>query len=297
MGNKRQRTPATAEEREEREQARTDKLEALHETLTSQVAALVDGDAWQRMLRAAATFHRYSFGNVCAILAQRPDASQVAGFHTWRKLGRTVNKGEHGIAILAPVTYAADRDDEQPNEGPAPRRLRGFKIEHVFDVSQTSGDPLPEVGPRELEGDAPAELWEGLASQVEGEGYTLRRGECQRPSARGDTDPATRTVTVREDLQLAQACKTLAHELAHIRLGHVNDLPTYRACRGPAEIEAESVAYMVCAEAGLDSTDYSVAYAAGWANGDVAAIRATAEKVITIARSITDALEPYPIAM
>jgi hypothetical protein len=141
------------------------------------------------------------------------------------------------------------------------------------------------------------ELWDGLAFQVKGEGYTLRRGECQHARAKGETDPATRTVTVRDDLQPAQACKTLAHELAHIRLGHVNDLPTYLACRGPAEIEAESVAFMVCAEAGLDSADYSVAYAAGWADGDVAAIRATAEKVIALARSITDALEPYPIAM
>jgi hypothetical protein len=85
-------------------------------------------------------------------------------------------------------------------------------------------------------------------------------------------------------------------ELAHIRLGHVNDLPSYDTCRDRMEVEAESVAYLVCAQAGLDSADYTVGYTAGWANGDPRVLRDTAERVIATARAITGALTPYPIA-
>ena len=295
------------EDREQREQARAEKLEALHQTLTAQVAELADSEAWQAMLRAAARFHRYSFGNVCMILAQRPTATQVAGFHTWRSLGRSVTKGEKGIAILAPVTYKT-KPTAEPHHGPdephdekpdatGARRLHGLKVEYVFDIEQTHGEPLPDVTPCALEGDAPADLWDGLAFQVDGEGYRLRRGECARPTANGETEPMTKTVTVRADLPPAQACKTLAHELAHIRLGHVTGLPSSSGCLAIGEVEAESVAFMVSAETGLDSAGYSVRYGARGANGDVALIRATAERVIRTARSITDALEPYPIAV
>jgi len=152
------------EDREQREQARAEKLEALHQTLTAQVAELVDSEAWQAMLRAAARFHRYSFGNVCMILAQRPTATQVAGFHTWRSLGRSVTKGEKGIAILATVIYKT-KPTAEPHHGPnephdekpdatGARRLHGFKVEYVFDIEQTHGEPLPYVTPCALEGDA-----------------------------------------------------------------------------------------------------------------------------------------------
>jgi hypothetical protein len=205
------------EDREQREQARAEKLEALHQTLTAQVAELVDSEAWQGMLRAAARFHRYSFGNVCMILAQRPTATQVAGFQTWRSLGRSVTKGEKGIAILAPVTYKT-KPTAEPHHGPdephdekpdatGARRLHGFKVEYVFDIEQTHGEPLPDVTPVLARGRRSADLWDGLAFQVDGEGYRLRRGECARPTANGETDPMTKTVTVRADLPPAQPAK------------------------------------------------------------------------------------------
>ena len=187
-----------------------------------------------------------------------------------------------------------------PDAANTPASSRTTNQDHEIsreDIEQTHGEPLPDVTPVLARGRRSADLWDGLAFQVDGEGYRLRRGECARPTANGETDPMTKTVTVRADLPPAQACKTLAHELAHIRLGHVTGLPSSSGCRGVAEVEAESVAYMVSAEAGLDSAGYSVRYAAGWANGDVAVIRATAERVIRTARSITDALEPYPIAV
>jgi hypothetical protein len=133
--------------------------------------------------------------------------------------------------------------------------LRGFKVEHVWDISQTDGEPLLDIAPALLEGDGPAGLWEALAEQVTADGYELKRGRCARPQANGETDPSTKTVTVRDDLSPAQAAKTLAHERAYILLGHVDGVASYQARRGRFEVEAESVAYLVCTQLGLDAGD------------------------------------------
>jgi hypothetical protein len=169
------------------------------------------------MLAAAARFHEYSFGNVMLILAQNPDATRVAGYRTWQSLGRRVRKGERGIRILARITYRSSREDggHGPDEQDRPRELRGFRVEHVWDISSTDGDPYPDVAIALLEGEGPVGLWEALGEQVVADGYQLERGPCARPQAKGETDPATRTVTVRDDLSTAQAAKTLVHERAH----------------------------------------------------------------------------------
>ena len=112
---------------------------------------------------------------------------------------------------------------------------------------------------------------------------------CATASANGETDPRTKLVSVGADLAPAQACKTAAHELAHIHLGHVDDLAEYRLHRGRMEVEAESVAFLIAAGYGLDAADYSVSYSAHWANGDVQVIRETAERVIAAARALTSA--------
>ncbi|MGO9882522.1 MAG: ImmA/IrrE family metallo-endopeptidase [Solirubrobacteraceae bacterium] len=170
-----------------------------------------------------------------------------------------------------------------------PRQLRGFKVEHVWDIAQTDGEPLPDVVPVLLEGNRPAGLWEAVAGQIAAAGYAIRRGLCTRPTANGETDPSTRTVTVREDLSPAQSVKTLVHELGHILLGHVDGISGV-ACRG--RCEAESVAYLVCTWAGVEAGSYSLPYVARWAKGDVAVVQETGERVVTAARSITDALMP-----
>jgi hypothetical protein len=116
--------------------------------------------------------------------------------------------------------------------------LRGFRVVYVFDVSQTDGDALPDVCPVLLTGEVDAGLWDGLAAQVTGHGYTLQRGPCPG-EANGVTDPAGRTVRVRADVDPRQAVKTLAHELAHIQCGHTAAGSTYLDCRGRAEIDRE----------------------------------------------------------
>jgi len=277
---------------------------ALHEQITEGVAALVESEAWKAMLDAAARFHRYSLNNLLLIGMQAPTATRVAGFSTWRSLGRQVRKGERGIAILAPCTYrttkAADGEaagdtaavtageKDSAGEGRPGRQVRGFRRAYVFDVAQTDGEPLAEVAPMLLSGEAPAGLWDALERQVEVRGYTVERGPCGM--ANGWTDPTSNTVRVRADVDDAQAVKTLAHELAHIECGHVTDLPTYAMCRGRCEIEAESVAYILSADAGLPTDGYSFAYIASWAEGDPALVRQAAETVTKAARTILTAL-------
>ncbi|MGW6130803.1 ArdC-like ssDNA-binding domain-containing protein [Cellulomonas sp. NPDC055163] len=282
-----------------------EKLEALHEQLITAVTELASSDAWMRMLQMAARFHDYSPSNILLIGAQRPDATRVAGIRTWNALGRRVRKGEHGIAILAPCIYRADTPDRsstpsgdrpsdpaasaRPDDGTpeAQRVLRGFRVVHTFDVSQTEGDPLPTVEPRELEGDAPDQLWEHLADLTADAGFQLERGPCS--GANGYTDFTARVVRILDVVSPAQAAKTLAHELGHIRADHQHRFTEYatnQTCRGQAEVEAESIAYLVTAEAGLDSTDYSARYVASWSGGDPDRLRGAMTTVVTVAQSI-----------
>jgi hypothetical protein len=157
-------------------------------------------------------------------------------------------------------------------------------------MAQTDGEDLPDVRPTLLEGDDPAGLWDLLKEQVEGAGYTLERGDCA--GANGRTDPSARTVRVRDDVSGVQAAKTLTHELAHIVLRHCDDKFGYVACRGRCEVEAESVAFLVCQAAGVPTDGYSFPYLAGWSGGNADVVRATADRVLSASRAILAALTP-----
>ncbi len=265
--------------------ANNDKILALHDRLTAQIEALVSGADWARFLTVAARFHGYSPNNVWLILIQRPDATRVAGYRTWQRLGRQVNKGAKGIAILAPCVYRRRPvDDDDANENPGiVRALRGFTVVHVFDESDTTGEPIADIAPILLEGDAA--LWDGLAAQVTDAGFTLSRGQCA--PANGRTDFAKRTVVVADHLGGRQADKTLCHELAHVLL---HDASRVRTDRDLAEIEAESVAFIVCNALGIDTASYTLPYVALWAGGDVDRVRRTAERVVTTAQTVLAAM-------
>lgn len=272
---------------------RTDKLAEAHDRLAAAVEALVSGDDWQSFLTMGAKLHGYSANNILLILSQAPWASQVAGYQTWKQLGRQVRAGAKGIAILAPCRYRSRSDDNddgdvQPEAQPGRTVLRGFRVVHVFDISQTDGPEMAEpLRAQLLQGEAPEGLWDALVGQIADAGYVVERGDCD--GANGRTCFATHTVTVRPDVDDAQAAKTLCHELAHIEM---HDGSEYAAgCRGRAEVEAESVAYLVCHYNGLASDDYSFAYVAGWTGGDLDTLRATAERVLATARRIIDRLD------
>jgi antirestriction protein ArdC len=184
----------------------------------------------------------------------------VAGFSAWRKLGRTVSKGERAIWILAPMvgrgTATADGEEKRP--------VYGFRPVAVFDVAQTEGDELPQVC-RNLEGEDPAALFDTLCGQADRMGYSVESVELPG-TTNGDCTFALRRIRVESRNQPAQRVKTLAHELAHALLHAGAD------DRALAELEAESAAYVVCRSLGLDTGEYSFGYVACWAGGGAEAV-------------------------
>ena len=326
MRSRSAQSPSASQPDEALEQASLDRLQAAHDTLTRAVADLAHGDAWQRMLRTAARFHNYSPHNVLLITAQCPQAEAVAGYRTWKQLDRQVRQGEKGIAILAPVVRRLSPASDGPaidagsdaalqaietstrtgNDAPdgpektrKARRLAGFRVVHVFDISQTDGPPLPtQPLPELLDGHAPDGLLDALTAQVTSAGYQLTFEPLSVPhpglaGANGVTDYLARTVTVRPDLSPAQTVKTLAHELGHVLL-HAPDQRPSTLTREQAEIEAESVAFVIAAAHGLDSSSYTVPYVTGWASADLDLIRGTAERVLSAARQVLAAAPPNP---
>ena len=264
-----------------------DKLRAAHDKLQSAVTEIVSGDDWKRMLKVASKFHRYSFNNHLMIFLQRPDATVVAGFHKWKSMGRFVKKGEKGIAIFAPCKYPTKIESDDGEEQTL-QQIRGFRVVYVFDVSQTEGDEIPDldaVRPKLLDGDAPEGIWDVLVAQSESAGFEVIRN--RRGSENGYCDFSSKQIAVRPDVAPAQAVKTLIHELGHALL-HSEELPKSKEV---AEVEVESVAYIVCDAIGLDSGDYSFAYVARWSEGSTDLLKETGERVISCAKQILAALE------
>ena len=305
--------------REQAKAAREAKLEALHERLTGAVEQLVSGEDWARALAFAARFRTRSFSNTLLIweqhqaafeagLVPEPFPSYVAGYRQWQTLGRQVQKGQPGYQILAPVTgrfaTATPADAEswrRLGKGEKPRasevvrtRMVGVRPAYVWDASQTAGDPIPEPPtPKLLEGEAPNGLWDGLAAA----GFAVLRVPHERMihGANGMTDYITNAVAVRENMDPAAQVKTLAHELGHVLL-HGPDAEEARQHRGIGEVEAESVALMIGAAHGMDTSGYTIPYVSTWAarvdgKEPVEVVKATGERVRKTALAILDQLD------
>ena len=262
-------------------------LELIHQQLQSAVERLVDSEEWRAMLGVAARFHTYSTNNQLLIYLQCPHATRVCGYRAWQRLGRQVRRGERGIQILAPCRRIKAIETEEPGESERVQVLTGFRVVHVFDISQTEGEELPEVAPRRLSGDVPPNLVVALEKRIAAEGFMLRREPITRPSCNGYADFVEREVVLKEGLSGAQTIKTLIHELAHVLL-HQESAMSVRAV---AEVEAESVAFVVCSALNLDTSNYSFAYVARWGGGDTEVIAATAQSVITTANDILSSIE------
>jgi hypothetical protein len=252
-------------------------------------AALQQGasDTLTRYLDVLARFHHYSFGNVMLIASQRPDATRVAGFHTWKSLGRWVKKGEQGIAILAPMVGRKRRDD---TDSPAAddsngnvRQLYGFRVVHVFDVSQTEGAELPEFAG--IHGD-PGRGLKRLEDIVAGYGIQL---EYDFPGSGALGVSRNGTIVVRPDMPPAETFAVLVHELAH-ELLHQQTGRRLEVSRTVRETEAEAVAYVVCHGMGLEtktrSSDYIRLY-----RGDVATLSESLDLIQKTATSLIEQLQ------
>lgn len=308
---------------DDRRAAREAKLDEVHEKLADAVDRLVSGDDWANALTFAAQFRSRSFNNTLLIwiqhsmayeagLVSEPMPSFVAGYKQWQQLGRQVAKGQAGYQILAPVTgrFASSSPSDpaswrrlnrfekpRPHEGVRSKMI-GVRPAYVWDASQTSGDPLPTPPtPTLLKGEAPSGLWAGLAEQIRAAGFTVLdvAHEGMIHGANGVTDYTEKTVTVRENMDPAARVKTLAHELAHV-LMHGPDQDAARQHRGVGEVEAESIALMIGAAHGMDTSGYTIPYVSTWAaqvDGQEPAeiVRATGERVRATAMKILDQLD------
>lgn len=229
-------------------------------------------------LGALGRLHKYSFRNAHLIFAQRPDATHVAGFHAWKKLGRHVKKGEKGIAIIVPHLV---RTEESTEDGKG--SIKGFRATHVFDISQTEGAPLP--GLASAAGDPGAHLG-ALRDFVGSKGITLTYSETL-----GGADGVSRggAITLRAGLSGAEEFGVLVHELAHELLHHgAERAPSSKMVQ---ETEAEAVACVVSGAIGLTACDAAADYIHLY-QGDVETLRASLESIQRTATTILGTLLP-----
>lgn len=248
-----------------REQRRAELDEAM-ERLDRGVREVFESGRWERYLEVMSRFHQYSANNSLLIAMQMPNATAVASYTDWkRKFGRQVRKGERGIRILAPVRYRRKVEDEDGDEAVV-ERLAGFRLASTFDVSQTDGEPLPQIA--ELL-DGSVERYEQVMGAIEKAAPVPVGFEEMPTSVNGFFSRAERRIAIRPGMSQAQTVKTAIHELAHSRMHDfdgatpLEDLPD----RGTREVQAESVAFVVASHYGLDTGDYSFGYVAVWASG------------------------------
>lgn len=283
------------------------RVKALTEQLEAGVKEVFESEQYKTYLKTMSKFHQYSFGNVLLILMQCPEASLVAGFQTWKRhFGRTVKKGEHGIQIIAPTQRSRlvkqdrlDPDTQRPVIGldgvpeqePVFVNYQSFRVTYVFDVSQTEGKELPSYGVDELTGDVP--YFDSMFSAIE----KLAPVPIEyRPAAaaKGSYNCLERKIYVNEGMSQVQTLKTLIHETAHALLhdSSVLDDEIPKKDRHTKEVEAESIAYVVCQHFGIDTSDYSFPYVTGWSRGkELPELKASLECISRTAAGMIDSVE------
>ena len=254
------------------------RVKALTEQLETGVKAVFESEKYKAYLNAMSKFHHYSFGNVMLILMQCPEASMVAGYTTWQKqCGRTVKKGEHGIMILAPAPYKRLVETEKIDpltkapildaSGDPIRETdyivqQNFKVVYVFDVSQTEGRELPSLGVGELSGEV--EHFERIFAAVEAlSPVPVEYRPAQK--SKGCYSHLEQKIYLNQGMSQVQTLKTLIHETAHALL-HARPEAADKD-RHTKEVEAESIAYVVCQHFGIDTADYSFPYVTSWSSG------------------------------
>lgn len=258
---------------------RQEVLKDLTEQLEKSIQDFMESEKYKAFLSSMAKFHNYSLNNQILIAVQKPDSTLCAGYTTWQKQNRYVKKGEKGIRIICPAPYkkeylkdVIDKTTGKPEllpDGKAKQEIVQkvipfFKVGYVYDISQTDGQPLPEIADI-LEGD----LDEGLKSLKEAMLQVSPVPVCFQPidgEANGFYSPAAGEIVVDSTLSEKQSLKTLIHETAHAIL-HNPETASSQSTRETKEVEAESVAYVVCQYFGLDTSDYSFGYIAGWSSG------------------------------
>lgn len=272
-----------------------ERIKEITDQLEAGIQELFESDKFKDYLTCMSKFHNYSLNNTILIAMQKPDATLVAGYKAWQTdHGRTVRKGEHGIKILAPckfkVTVDSDENGTLENGGNDEKTkvmeyLR-FKITHVFDVSQTEGKELPSIGADELTGDV-REYRSMYKALVRTCPVAIVMEEIEG-GAKGYYNDTDKRIAILAGMSEMQTIKTIIHEMAHQKMhAEENADPEHPVDRRTKEVEAESVAYTVCQHLGLDTSDYSFGYIAGWSSTrDTKELKASLERI----RSASDEL-------
>jgi antirestriction protein ArdC len=261
-----------------------DKLKEITDKLEAGIKGIFDSGQYKTYLNTLSKFHSYSFNNCVLIAMQKPDATHIAGYTAWQhNFKRQVMKGEKGIKIIAPAPYKMRKEQERidPTSGnvvvgkdgkpvmdEVEVKVPAFKVATVFDISQTQGEPLPEIGVDELTGDV--EKFNDFYKALEKSSPVPIGIEDITSGAKGHYEQVEKRIAIQGGMSELQTLKTAIHEIAHARLHDIDrNAPkdVVRPDHDTREVEAESVAYTVCAHFGLDTSDYSFGYIAGW-SGD-----------------------------
>ena len=287
------------------------KIKEATEQLEAGIKEFFSSDKFQEYLNVMSRFHSYSYSNSVMIAMQKPDATLLAGFSGWQKnFDRHVKAGERGIRIFAPapVKTKVEREKKDPdtklpvldeNDEPVMETVEiktpRFKIVTVFDVSQTDGKPLPSLGVDELTGNVEqfSQFFEALKRTS-----TVPIGfEELHDGSNGYYSPAEKRIAIREGMSEVQTVKTAIHELAHSRLHDFDRTKPpaeaeKRKDRNTREVEAESVAYVICQHFGIDTSDYSFGYVATWsASRELPELKASLQTIRDAASSLIDEIQ------
>ena len=314
-----QRTAQTAEQPQEprpvipivlTSEKPAEKLKEITDRLEQGIAELFDSERYKEYLKVMSKFHNYSFRNTVLIAMQKPDASLLAGFSAWKNnFERNVMRGQKGIKIIAPSPYKIKQEmqkidphtqkpiigkDGKPVTEEKEVTIPAYKVVSVFDVSQTEGKELPDIAVDELTGDV--DRYKDFFAALEKTSPVPIAFENIEGGSHGYYHLEDKRIAINEGMSELQTLKTAIHEIAHAKL-HDIDLNAPkdeqpRVDRRTREVEAESVAYTVCQHYGLDTSDYSFGYVAGWSSGrELSELKSSLETIRSAAAEIINSID------
>ena len=290
-----------------------DKLKEITDRLEQGIMELFDSDRYKEYLRVMSKFHNYSFNNTLLIAMQKPDASLVAGFQSWKNnFKRNMVKGEKGIKILAPSPFKIKQEmekidpatqkpvigaDGKPVKEEKEITIPAFKVVSVFDVSQTEGKELPDIAVDMLTGDV--ECFKDVFAALEKTSPVPIGFEKIEGNSHGYYHLEEKRIAIDEGMSELQTIKTAIHEIAHAKLHDIDpnapkEEQAGRPDRRTREVQAESVAYAVCQHYGLDTSDYSFGYVAGWSSGrELDELKSSLETIRSTAAEIINSIDEH----
>lgn len=269
-------------EKEQQPAQKKTQTQQIVEQLEKGVSEVFESDQYKQYLSVMSKFHSYSYNNILLIAMQCPNATMVAGYESWQRLfKRHVCKNEKAIKILAPCPYKRTilQDVTDPITHQPIRNAKGevvkekvqitipaFRPVSVFDVSQTEGEPLPEMATvQELIGEVDG--FDTLQEIIKNMAPCAVNHKDIEGTAKGYYSPADNQIVVKPGLSQQQEIKTMIHEIAHSLLHNSEKIKDKKISRNDMEVQAESVAFTVCSALGIDTSDYSFGYIAGWSRG------------------------------